>query len=68
MPCYDHRDSEYAEEMRKQRNQLANWLCAVLTAIEDAQGGAPLKISDLELQHWWDAHKAWDNAMKEAKK
>lgn len=66
MPCYDHRDSEYAEEMRKQRDQLAKWLCSVLGSLEAIQQ-APLKLNDPELQDWWDTHKAWDKARKEAK-
>jgi hypothetical protein len=28
----------------------------------------PLKLKDAELQAWWDTHKAWDMARKEAKK
>lgn len=69
MPCYDHRNSsEYVRgEMQQKVDQLANWLCAVLTAVEAAQGGAPLKISDPELQDWWDTHKVWDAARKSTK-
>lgn len=70
MPCYDHRNSpDYVRgEMQQKVDQLARWLCAVLGAVEAAQGGGPLKINDPELQDWWDTHKAWDNAMKKAKK
>lgn len=72
MPCYDHRNSpsyvreEVQAEMQGKIDQLAQWLCAVLTAVEAAQGGTPLRISDPELQDWWDTHKAWDSARKEA--
>lgn len=73
MPCYDHRNSpdyvrgEVQAEMQGKVDQLARWLCAVLTAVEAAQGGEPLKISDPALQDWWNTHKVWDAAMKSAK-
>lgn len=69
MPCYDHRNSpDYVRsEMQEKVDQLARWLCSVLGSIEAIQGH-PVKLKDPELQDWWDTHKAWDNAMKEAKK
>lgn len=73
MPCYDHRNSpdyvrnEVQAEMQGRVDQLARWLCAVLGSIEYVQQ-APLKMKDPELQNWWDTHKAWDNARKEAEK
>jgi len=73
MPCYDHRNSpdyvrgEVQAEMQGKVDQLTKWLCSVLGTIESNQGKA-LKLKDPELQSWWDTHKAWDMARKEAKK
>lgn len=72
MPCYDHRNSpdyvraETEAKTEKERAQLARWLCSVLGSLEHIQQ-APLKLTDPELQEWWDTHKAWDNARKQAK-
>ena len=72
MPCYDHRNSpdyvrgEVQAEMQGKVDQLARWLCSVLGSLEAIQQ-APLKLRDRELQDWWDTHKAWDKARKEAK-
>jgi hypothetical protein len=73
MPCYDHRNSpdyvrgEVQAEMQGKVDQLTRWLCSVLGTIEHNQGKR-LKLKDPELQAWWDTHKAWDTARKEAKK
>lgn len=71
MPCYDHRDSPSVlgaeiASLEKERAQLARWLCSVLGSLEHIQQ-APLKLADPELQDWWDTHKAWDKARKQAK-
>ena len=72
MPCYDHRNepayvrAEVEAEMQKRVDQLAKWLCSVLGSLEAIQQ-APLKLKDPALQDWWDTHKAWDKARKEAK-
>lgn len=72
MPCYDHRNSpdyvrgEVQAEMQGKVDQLTRWLCSVLGTIESQQN-KPLKLRDPELQSWWDTHKAWDMARKEAK-
>jgi len=72
MPCYDHRNepsyvrAETEAKMQAKVDQLARWLCSVLGSIEAVQQ-APVKLKDPELQDWWDTHKAWDNARKQAK-
>ena len=71
MPCYDHRDSpSYRDgveaKMQQEINKMAKWLCSVLGSLEHIQQ-APLKLADPELQDWWDTHKAWDKARKQAK-
>lgn len=73
MPCYDHRNSpeyvrgEVQAEMQGRVDQLTRWLCSVLGSVEAIQQ-APLKLKDPELQDWWDTHKAWDLARKQAEK
>ena len=72
MPCYDDRNSpeyvrgEVQAEMQGKVDRLTRWLCSVLGSLEAIQG-APIKLKDPELQDWWDTHKAWDNARKQAK-
>lgn len=68
MPCYDHRsDPDYVRgKMQGKVDRLTRWLCSVLGSLEAIQQ-APLKLRDPELQDWWDTHKAWDKARKEAK-
>jgi hypothetical protein len=73
MPCYDHRNEpgyvrrEVEAEMQVKVDQLTRWLCSVLGTIESNQNKA-LKLKDPELQAWWNTHRAWDMARKEAKK
>jgi hypothetical protein len=70
MPCYDHRNSpsyvaaEVRAETEKERNQLANWLCQALAALESLE----IRPKDPEMLDWWETHKAWDAARKESTK
>ena len=54
-------------EMQGKVDQLTRWLCSVLGSLESIYE-KPLKLTDPELQSWWDTHKAWDMARKAAKK
>lgn len=67
MPCYDHRNSGdfIRAEMQQEVDQLARWLCSILTTIESS--GIQIEIKDRELKSWWETHKAWDKARKESK-
>ena len=64
MPCYDHRDSpsEIRGGYEKKINQYAAWMCTMLDALEKMN----IHPKDPELKKWWEEHKAWDKARKEA--
>ncbi len=70
MPCYDHRNepgyvrAETEAKMQKKIDQLAAWLCSALTALESLD----IRPKDPEMLDWWETHKAWDAARKEAAK
>lgn len=69
MPCYDHRNSpEYVRAeteaaMQKKVDQLANWLCQALAALESLE----IRPKDPEMLDWWQTHKAWDEVRKASK-
>ena len=69
MPCYDHRNepayvrAEVEAKMQTRIDELANWLCICLGALEELG----IEPRDPGMRDWWETHKAWDNARKEAK-
>ena len=64
MPCYDPQPSIDAAETRERCNKLTRWLCSILSVLEEST--ASFVIRDKELAEWWETHKAWDKARKEA--
>jgi predicted HAD superfamily Cof-like phosphohydrolase len=69
MPCYDHRDhpdyvrAEVEQEMKGRVDELADWLCLTLAALEEL-GVHP---KNPKLKKWWKDHKAFDAQLKEKK-
>jgi hypothetical protein len=65
MPCYDPgAGSAHRAELQKQVNDLTRWLCSILGTLEYSD--SCFVIRDKELADWWETHKAWDKARKEA--
>ena len=65
MPCYDpDSGSAHRAQLQKQVNDLTRWLCSILSVLEEST--ASFVIRDKELADWWETHKAWDKARKEA--
>jgi hypothetical protein len=69
MPCIDggyrtsYINANDVEIMQNRIDQLADWLCLVLTKLESMD----IKPADLDLQQWWEEHKVFDAERKEGK-
>jgi hypothetical protein len=56
MPCYDSRDSEELENLRKLKDENARIACKCLKTLE----AVGLMVNDPEVIAWWEAHKQAD--------